>query len=488
MRFFICLMAFILVFSKAEAANLDTLAKGGTGGWVNTERPLTADDLRGRIILLDFWTYGCINCMHVIPDLEYLEKKFPQLLVIGVHSAKYKGEGLSDRIRAAAERFGIHHPVMNDNDFKIWDSFGVNAWPTFVLLDGSGNEFSRYAGEGHRASLEKDIAKLAASVNDTRMPEVLVAKAQDSGVLSFPSHITFAPATPMGPLFFVSDTSHNRVIGLDEAGKLKVTIGSGAAALKDGDMKTAAFNRPRGIIVVNDILYVADTDNHAIRSVDLKSGTVKTLVGDGTRTYDVASPWDLELMDDKNSIAVAMAGAHQLYRYEINSGDLMPLAGDGREDIADDVAKYAKLAQPSGLSQVADKLYFVDAETSSLRVLEEGRVRTLVGTGLFDFGMKDGGYPDAMLQHPQGLFATADKIYVADTYNNALRIHDIASGQLSTLKLPENSLLEPGDVFVKDGKAYVTDTGHHRIIVVDLAQASVQVLGLTDQAIENKQK
>lgn len=479
MRFFMCLMMF-LAFSRAEAAGIETLATGGNGGWVNTARPLTVDDFKGRVILLDFWTYGCINCMHVIPDLDYLEKKFPQLLVIGVHSAKYKGEGLNERIRAAAERFGIHHPVMNDNNFAVWDSFGVHAWPTLILLDDKGAEISRYAGEGHRGDLEDDIAKAL-----EKMPAVkagsLVAAAQDSGVLSFPSHITHAANTPWGALFFVSDTSHNRIIGFDAARNIKVTIGSGEAALKDGDFKTAAFSHPRGMVVVGDTLYVADTDNHALRGVDLKAGTVKTLAGDGTRGRKIASPWDVEPMADGKTLAVAMAGTHQLYLYEMDGGDMDVLAGSGREDIDDDTAGDAKLAQPSGLSRQGDTLYFVDAETSSLRQLAGGEVKTLIGTGLFDFGFKDGAYPSAMLQHAQGLFVLGDKIYIADTYNDALRVYDLKTKTLSTLALTGEKLSEPGDVFVLDGKAYVTDTGHHRIVAVGLGDGAAQELKLSSQ-------
>lgn len=475
MRFLVLFVALFLSF-RAEAADLEVLAGGGEGGWVNTARPLTADDFRGRLTLLDFWTYGCINCMHVIPDLDYLEKKFPQLLVVGVHSAKYKGEGLNDRILAATRRFNIHHPVMNDNTFAVWDYFGVQAWPTFILLDGEGKEISRYAGEGHRDELERDIAKALGKMKDIKKVDDLVAVAEKSGYLSFPSHITHADETPWGPLFFVSDTSHHRVVGFDAGGAVKVAIGSGKAELKDGDFKTASFNRPRGMTVVNGILYVADTDNHALRAVDLKAGVVKTVAGDGMRGHETASPWDVELMEDGRTLAIAMAGTHQLYRYDIADGKLSVLAGNGREDIMDGEASDAQLAQPSGLSRLGGTLYFVDAETSSLRQLSGGKVKTLVGTGLFAFGFADGTYPKAMLQHAQGLFAADGKIFLADTYNNALRVYDIATGQLSTVT---DDLSEPGDVFVKDGTAYITDTGHHRVVGVGLKDGSVREVKLT---------
>lgn len=465
------------------------LATGATGGWVNTTRPLTAQDFKGRLVLLDFWTYGCINCMQIIPDLDYLEQKFPQLLVIGVHSAKYTGEGLSDRIRQAADRFGIHHPVMNDNDYKIWDLFGVRAWPTLVLLDGEGREISRYSGEGHRDALEKDIAQALASGSAAADLKDIVDKRDADGILSYPSHLVYAPETPMGPLLFISDTSHHRILGATPDGKIRLTIGSGTAGWKDGDAKTAQFRRPRGVTVAHGVLYVADTENHAVRAVDLASGAVTTLVGTGTRGYDrtpggagkavaLASPWDVELLADGKTLAIANAGTHQLWQYDLGSGLVVGLAGTGGEDITDGRALSAELAQPSGLSRAGDALYFVDAESSSLRKLQNGEVKTLIGTGLFDFGRLDGAYPKASLQHPQGIFADSGKIYVADTYNNALRVYDTATAKLSTFKLQGLTLNEPGDVTVAEETAYLTDTGNSRIVRVDLATGAAAEIPL----------
>ncbi len=482
--------AFILSLTgaaRADTALLEKLATGGTGGWVNTERPLTVDDFKGRLILLDFWTYGCINCMQVIPDLDALEKQFPQLLVIGVHSAKYQGEGLNDRIRKAAERFGIRHPVMNDNDYKIWDLFGAKAWPTFVLIDDQGREISRYAGEGHRKSLARDITKAIAERPDLQAAaSPLVAKAEDTGLLAFPSHITYAPQTPMGALFFVSDTAHHQIVGFDALGAVKIRIGSGQAALSDGDFKTASFNRPRGMTVIDNKLYVADTDNHALRLVDLAAGTVTTLAGDGQRAFKIAdnklaSPWDVEPLADGKVLAIAMAGTHQLGQYNIDTGKVSILAGSGKEDITDGAALKATFAQPSGLSFERGNLYFVDAESSSLRVLTAaGQIETRIGTGLFDYGRLDGAYPKASLQHPQGVFAAGGKLYVADTYNNALRVFDESAKLLSTIKFKGAELSEPGDVLVQDGKVYITDTGHHRVVVVDLATNTAQELKLSE--------
>lgn len=492
MRFWLSIFCIVMVLAtgaafaqKERPEIIETLATGGTGGWVNTTRPLTAADFKDRLILLDFWTYGCINCMHVIPDLDYLEKKYPQVLVVGVHSAKYTGESLNDRIRQAAERFGIHHPVMNDHDYKIWDLFGVRAWPSLVLLDDKGVEISRYAGEGHRAALERDIVRaLKGRAAPASVSSLVDMKTKSTATaLLYPSHVTLGT----GDTIWVSDTGHHQIVSVNRKdGKIGTRIGSGVAGFKDGDAKTAQFNMPRGLTIVDGVTYVADTGNHALRAIDAE-GNVTTLAGTGERGFDrtpggkgkgmaLASPWDVELLADGETLAIAMAGTHQLWQYNIKTGDVLVLAGNGREDIVDQAALRAELAQPSGLTRAGDALYFVDAESSSLRVLEKGKVQTLIGTGLFDYGRLDGSYPTASLQHPQGLFVESDKIYVADTYNDALRVYDLAARSLSTLKLSGEKLNEPGDVAVDGGSAFVVDTGNHRIVAVDLVSGAATAL------------
>jgi thiol-disulfide isomerase/thioredoxin len=465
------------------------LLSGGVGGWVNTARTVTLEDLQGRPVLVDFWTYGCINCMQIVPDLDALEKKFGEnVLIVGVHSAKFEGEGSTARILQAAQRFGLHHPVLNDSDFAVWKTFGVHAWPTLVLLGPDGREVSRYSGEGHGAELEEDIASVLRKTPVTKTYVPLLMADERKNFLSFPSSLAYAEDTPWGPLYFIADTGHDRIAGFDKDGNVKVTIGSGAVGLKDGDLKSAQFNHPHGMTVVGGVLYVADTNNHALRAVDLKGGKVTTLAGNGRRGYgsfvaavfgfqdrvpELASPWDVEPMADGERLAVAMAGMHQIWSYNIKTKELDIIAGSGAESITDGRAETATLAQPSGLSRAAGGMFFVDAESSSLRVLKDGAVETLIGTGLFDFGFKDGAYPEAMLQHPQGLSATADKVYIADTYNNAIRVYDRTTKLLSTLPLTGEKLLEPGDILVEGDTALVADTNHHTLKKLDLKTGKI---------------
>ncbi len=457
----LCLLAFFLVTGTVHADPYATLATGGKGGWLNTTRALTADDFKGRAVLLDFWTYGCINCMQIIPDLESLEQEFGnKLLIVGVHSAKFQGEQGNERIEFAIKRFGLKHPVINDSDFVIWNSYDVKAWPTQILLDPDGKEIARYSGEGHKDEIAKDIESLSINSDLAAAP---VVKAEDKTVLLFPSRMIV-----YGQNFAIADMGHNRILVTDKGGKILYKIGAGTKGLKDGNLSTAQFNAPRGIAAIDDKVYVADTGNHALREIDLKAKTVATLAGNGIRGQrdHLASPWDVADDNDGN-IVIANAGTHQLLSYDLKDKKLSTLAGTGREDIKDGAALEADLAQPSAISIVDKTIYFVDAESSALRMLKDGKVQTLIGTGLFDFGLKDGKYPEARLQHPQGLSASAEKIYIADTYNNAIRVYDLKSEALSSLTL-EEKLNEPGSISVAGDMAYIVDTNDNTIRQIDL--------------------
>ena len=467
-------LSLIVGLHPAQAGNLDQLATGGIGGWLNVTRPLTVDDMKGRLVLLDFWTYGCINCMQIAPDLEKLETMFGnQLLIVGVHSAKFKGEQGSDRILDAAKRFGLKHPVANDSDYAIWKSFNVKAWPTQILLDADGTEITRYVGEGHLEKMKIDIAQNMKRITNNSSVAALVPADATKATLAFPARLA---AGPEG-MIFVADSGHHRILGITQDGIIKTTIGTGQRGLKDGTYNQAQFNQPRGLVVLDNILYIADTNNHAIRKIDLKKQTVVTIAGNGTQG-NIASPWDLEVLDDGHSIAIAMAGKHQLWSLNTRSDNLSELAGNRVEGIKDDRANSATLAQPSGLSYTGNTLFFVDAESSSLRTLENGNVKTLIGTGLFDFGKEDGTYPAAKLQHPQGVTANDATVYIADTYNDAIRVYDRKTSTLSTLDLPTDSLREPGDVLLVGNKLWIADTNHNTIKTYDLDTKNLKEVSL----------
>ena len=481
--------------------------------WLNTERPLKAEELKGRIILVDFWTFCCINCIHVIPELQELEESFGKdLTVIGVHSAKFQNEKDSENIRQAILRYGIEHPVINDSDFRIWQTFGVRAWPTLALINPLGQVDRVYSGEGHTDALRDDINRLrkkyADILNTSPLPIALEEDKSPETILRFPGKLAYAKDSSLGEVLFISDSGHHQIVATTLEGKIVARIGSGKQGYIDGDFSEARFDTPQGILFKDDILYVTDTENHLLRQINLKTKKVITLAGTGEQGFDryvskapalrtsLASPWDLAFYPDDKHIAIAMAGTHQLWSYDIAKKTVSVLAGNGRESIDDGRYPQNSLSQPSGLSVVGDKLYFVDSETSSLRVLENDKVTTLIGTGLFDFGYKEGMRKKALMQHSLGVYADAENVYIADSYNHSIRrynpkkkfLHNYAGdGKRGNEagKLEEAAFNEPNDIIRIDDILYVTDTNNHSIRTVNIISNEVSTLPIIPVSTES---
>ncbi len=473
-------------------------------GWLNTSRPLVAEDFKGRVILLDFWTFCCINCMHVIPDLQALEKQFgDKLTVIGVHSAKFRNEQDSENIRQAILRYGIAHPVVNDFDFSVWKSFDIHAWPSFLLISPEGKVVKSYSGEGNREEMARDIAVVISQfkdrANESKLPIALEKEKEPQTVLRFPGKVIHVADMPGGEALVVSDSGHNKIAVLNLDGTVRETIGSGAEGRKDGAFAEAEFHSPQGMAGTDGVLYVADTENHLLRAVDFIQKSVSTLAGTGKQGFErkakekpalstpLASPWDVAFYPDRDHLVIAMAGTHQLWSYDVKEKTLSVIAGNGRESIDDGAYPYNYLSQPSGLSALGDKLYFVDAETSSLRVLSGGKVTTLIGTGLFDFGYREGVQGAARMQHPLGLFADDSGVYVADSYNHSIRRYDPATGILHNFagkgargkddgSALSASFNEPNAIARVGDALFVTDTNNHRLRRIGLSDAAVTTL------------
>lgn len=450
-----------------------------TKDWLNVSRPLTPDDLAGRVILVDFWTYCCINCIHVIPKLKKLEAEFgDKLTVIGVHSAKFTTEGDTDNIRQAIQKYGVEHPVINDADFRIWNAFGITAWPTLLLISPNGMVKEVYRGEGDLNTIRSDIDKMIMRAGSTLVTEKLpIALEKDKlppSILRFPTKMDYDPTQN---ILAISDSGHQRVLIVDmNTRKIIHTVGSGVAGFRDGGFDNAQFSDPHGILIEGRTIFVADTGNHRLRRIDLNTKTVTTIAGTGARgshrlmgerageNTALASPWDLVFYPDNRTITFANAGTHQLWQYDRKTKSLSILAGNGTESIDDGHMPFNSLSQPSGLDVTDNALFFVDAETSALRRYDTDKgITTLVGTGLFDFGLKDGTRDNALMQHPLGLEAEGDTVYVADTYNHALRVYK--DGRLRTLA--KTGLREPNDVIKIDDHLYVSDTNNHRIMTFD---------------------
>jgi len=473
--------------------------------WLNVGGPISLKDLRGKVVLLDFWTFCCINCMHILPDLKFLEQKYSkELVVIGVHSAKFDNEKETGNIRKAILRYEIEHPVINDALMTIWRKFNVSSWPTLVLIDPEGNYCGYISGEGNREPLDAIIAKVIAY---HRFKGTL-----DESPIKFDLERNRAAATPLrfpgkllvdGERLFISDSNNNRIIVSSLDGKLIDVIGTGQIGSKDGAYSEAQFDHPQGMTLVGDTLYVADTENHQLRTIDLVKKQVATLAGTGEqghfgakgtalKTAKLNSPWDLCVVDEV--LYIAMAGPHQVWSHKLGTDRIQPYAGSGREDIIDGELDDGALAQPSGIVTDGRFLYVVDSEGSAVRQIStkskqnlakpSGEIKTIAGThdlprgaSLFAFGDVDGEGTAARFQHPLGIVLYDGDAFVADSYNHKIKLvnlkdHSVTSW-IGTGK-PGNGLdpvqfAEPAGLAVAGGNLYVADTNNHRIVVVDLA-------------------
>jgi thiol-disulfide isomerase/thioredoxin len=472
--------------------------------WFNTAGPLRMKDLKGKIVLLDFWTYCCINCIHILPDLEKLEKKYPnQLVVIGVHSAKFNAEKLSKNIKEAILRYNIEHPVVNDANHAIWNAYNARGWPTFWLVDPEGNLFGYASGEGLFDTLDANIAQL---IQTHRAKKTLNEKPirfdldkykmRKDVPLFFPGKVLADAASKR---LFIADSSHHRIVITDFDGKKIDIAGTGVPGKEDGDFTKATFNDPQGMALNGHVLYVADRKNHMIRALDMNARTVQTLAGIGTQNHQrqisgdprrtgLNSPWDLYLHNGQ--LYIAMAGNHQLWVLDLQRNLLRNYAGDGVENIMNGTLADSQFAQPSGLASDGQWLYVADSEVSAVRAVSlpgGNTVKTLVGEGLFEFGDRDGIGREARLQHALGVACYQGKVLVADTYNNKLKIIDPNTLQCDTFLGDGQAgsgdqrvrFNEPGGLSVAGDLLFVADTNNHLIRVVNLKTKAIRTLTLT---------
>ncbi len=453
-------------------------------GWLNTDGPLSLADLRGRFVLADFWTFCCVNCLHVLDELREVEEKYDgELVVIGVHSPKFVHEADPDALAAAVERYDVRHPVLDDPDLVTWQAYTARAWPTLVLVDPEGYVVAQYAGEGHAHAIDALVGELREEhrAKGTLQPgdSPYVAPTPQAGDLRFPAKAIRLP----GKGFLVADAGHHQVVELaDDAETVVRRHGSGEKGWADGSTGDAAFNEPNGLCLLPDEVaaavgydvVVADTVNHALRGLTLATGEVRTVAGDGKQwmqgdgTGSLSSPWDVAWWQDR--VWVAMAGIHQLWTFDPRTGEVEVAAGTTNEGLLDGPLAEAWFAQTSGFAAAGDRLWLADSETSSLRYVEGDRVVTAVGKGLFDFGFQDGPADGALLQHPLGVTALPDgSVAVADTYNGAVRRYDPATGEVTTIA---TGLAEPSGGTVDGDHLVVVESAAHRLVRVPLGASA----------------
>ncbi|XP_075071737.1 NHL repeat-containing protein 2 [Mixophyes fleayi] len=500
--------------------------------WLNTEGSISLHgDLRGKVAVLDFFTYCCINCMHILPDLHALEQQHQDtdgLVIIGVHSAKFPNERVLDNIKSAVLRYNISHPVVNDADAALWQELQVSCWPTLVLVGPQGNLLFSLVGEGHRENLflftstALKFFKGRDEIRSERIPLRLYRDSLPKSPLLFPGKVAVDVS---GDRLVIADTGHHRILVVTKDGRVLYTVGGPDSGRKDGSFSECSFNCPQGVAIEGSKIYVADTENHLIRKIDLDTLKVSSVAGTGHQGFDkeggapgdqqpISSPWDV-IYGDSGVLWVAMAGTHQIWALLLEEGALpkgsalpkgtcIRFAGSGNEENRNNSYPHkAGFAQPSGLTLCTadpwNSLFVADSESSSIRSvsLKDGAVKHVVGgerdpMNLFSFGDVDGTGINCKLQHPLGVSWDRQRnlLYVADSYNHKIKVVDPKTkscitlagtgeaGNVTGLSFMQASFNEPGGLCVGGGGhlLYVADTNNHHIKVLDLETRLVSVL------------
>jgi sugar lactone lactonase YvrE/thiol-disulfide isomerase/thioredoxin len=509
--------------------------------WFNCSSLSLDDQLKGKLLVLDFFTYCCINCMHILPDLHALEEHYKDtdgLVIIGVHSAKFDNEKDSLNILNAILRYDINHPVVNDSDATVWHQMDVACWPTVMVIAPDCQVLHQFIGEGHWEKMKCFVGAALkyyskkGLLNKSALPMSLAKNDLPPSPLKFPGKVCVSND---GKMLYVSDTGHHRILVIDQDGLVVNVIGGQSQGFKDGNYATACFHSPQGLCWRDGLLYVSDTENHALRKIDMKAQKVMTVVGTGQQGSDheggkvgveqeISSPWDLcvgalpgSSDDSQDGLYIAMAGSHQVWTYFLKDGPWLKrssycagtcvrFAGSGAEENRNNSYPHkAAFAQPSGLtvaSQDGAFLYVADSESSSIRSvsLRDGATKAVVGgavdpMNLFAFGDIDGKGVAAKLQHPLGVAWNSkdNLLYVADSYNHKIKYVNPLTRESMTLcgnglagsavgSLDQAQFSEPGGLSISpDGcKLYVADTNNHSIKVIDLQSKTVSQLHIRE--------
>ena len=454
--------------------------------WINTDAPPTLEALRGRVTLLSFWTFDCVNCTNYLPDLRYLENKYHDgLSVIGVHTPKYEYQRQGVSVLKAVNRNHIRYPVANDPYFQAWQSYGVQSWPTLAVIDAQGQLAALLPGEGRRQEADVLISQLLdeAATKDQRVYEsgAAASRPEPRVPLQFPTKLLATDAS-----LWIADTGHNRLLECTHDGRILRQFGSGNPGYWDGRNQDAGFCDPQGMSILKDALYVADTGNHVVRRIRLLSGEVGTVVGTGVVGRDLpneqieatklsmSAPTDVASLGDK--LYISVAGQHQLWQLDLGKNKLSVLAGSGQLGLTDGDGIAASFAQPSSLGLIGQQLVVADAASSAIRLVRllDNRVTTLIGAGLYDFGDINGKRDVARLQNPLAVCADArGLVFVADSYNGKIKALNLRTAEVRTLNLPYR-FNEPGGLSLAAGALWIANTNAHEIVRVDLSSGQVK--------------
>lgn len=483
------------------------IEKADKDKWINVSRPLEISDIKGKVILLDFWTYSCVNCLQILPDIKKLEQEYGnKLLVIGAHSGKFDNEKDFEFIKKAVLKYDLNYPVIDDSNLNLYNYFEVDAYPTLILFTPKGTVKKIYKGDEEARDLAKDVGNLISKyryqINRTVMPIALERNKIAKKVLNYPTKIEYSDnfvfGPHKGPALFIANSGQNNVLAINLSGEIIVQIGSTRADFIDGDFESAAFRNPSGVLFKNNKLYVADSQNHVIREIDFASKKVSTILGNGVRgkiieqTSDakevmLSAPTDIEFYTSKDVMLIANSGSNQILQYNFADNKVSVIAGNGKEGMDDGKYPDNSLAQTSDMVVYDQKIYFVDAKSSSLRVIDRDRhVKTLIGKSLKDFGHKNGTKADALMQNPLGITANISGIYISDSFNNVIKKYSVSTGKIQDLmgigkgeQLGSKTQFdEPNGIILIGDKFYIVDSNNNRLVVVNTKKLNSSLLNV----------
>lgn len=487
----IAISAFSFVFDKVSFrfSSLHKIAQSQEK-WFNVNEKIGIEDLKGRVILLHFWDRACISCIEALPTIKKLEERFGnKLTVIGIYAAKFEGGKSDDEIRSAVIKYDINHAVIKDSALKLSTEFAVKGSPTFVIIKPNGRKYEKYEGISALEKMENDVKKLVKKhrfdVNRKPLPILPEKFSKIANVLSFPSKLEYSGNLVLNSrnisAIFIANSGQNNIVTSSLLGTILLKIGSGREGFVDGDFFTAEFRNPQSVLFDDQKLYIADTGNHAIRVADFRTNKVSTLIGSGrkggvvkaeiaAKNFNLASPTDLEFFADKKQIIISNAGTNQILSYDISNQKIKALAGNGESKNKDGIFPNNSLTQTADMVVVKDKIYFVDALSSTLRSLDKsGNVKTLVENGL---------------QNPVGLTGEGDAIYIADSFNNRIAKYSISAQKLSNfagskagdLVGKKTEFNSPEAILKINNYFYISDANNNRIVLMNAKNLSSEIL------------
>ena len=454
--------------------------------WLNLLSPLRMAQLRGKVCALAFVNAGSAWSMQRLGDLAHLRARHgDKLQVVAVHVPRFEHERDARRVGKRMHRHRHDFPIAHDGDWTLWQQYGIEAWPTVVLIDGDGQIRDRIVGDGPVRELDARVADLGSELRPRPLnpdPIEMRRGGEPHLPLQFPVGLALS-----GNYLYVADSGHHRVLECDRGGRVLRQFGSGGSGFIDGPMELAAFNRPHGLWIERDMLYVADTGNHAVRRISLHRGEIDTIVGAGRPGTPVPGPVHdprMVALSQPRAVArvggamyIASAGDNRLWSVDLGSPAIQLLAGSGALAVTDGIGEAASFAEPVALAVVQQVLYVCDGAGSAIRSVHArtGKATTLIGQDPWDFGLQDGARSEARLQQPQAiaLDPSAPVLWIADGGNDSLRSLRLGGGEVSTYPLPQR-LHGPSGLVAGENEVWIADTDAHAVLRLDTVTGSLR--------------